>query len=113
MGLSCSALLVSKVVQVVPSAPECCSICLEDLDQHVTTRCGHMFHEACLAEWTSKNKTCPLCRSRIPRPRSRRRSRRRTRRSLDRDFQAAMMLHETQILARRMQQLYEDGFRHY
>merc|ERR1712224_409241 len=42
-----------------------CVICL-DLDQDVSElvklECGHEFHAQCLADWTRRSKTCPMCR---------------------------------------------------
>jgi hypothetical protein len=39
-----------------------CSICLEDLNNHRQRNlpCKHMFHQACLAKWSS---TCPMCKA--------------------------------------------------
>lgn len=32
----------------------------------VTTRCKHVFHKACLDQWTSRGKqSCPLCRANL------------------------------------------------
>jgi hypothetical protein len=55
------------------AADECC-ICLEKFAPPVqvgfqalpkglaVVRCGHVFHDACLAEWFGTAQTCPLCR---------------------------------------------------
>ena len=43
-----------------------CPICLEALmDKQKLTRlaCYHLYHESCLAAWTSEHKTCPYCRA--------------------------------------------------
>ena len=55
------------------ATPDCenfqCCCCLDDLkdtDKDVSiTKCGHRMHTSCLIKWvsTSRNKTCPLCRS--------------------------------------------------
>ncbi|XP_036612744.1 putative nuclear envelope pore membrane protein POM 121B [Trichosurus vulpecula] len=60
--------------ELTPLADELtCSICLDILQQPVTTPCGHNFCSRCLDEtWTvqSPNFYCPLCRVRFPeRPR--------------------------------------------
>ena len=39
-----------------------CPICLESLDEKITTACNHDFHESCLNTWSKTNDTCPLCR---------------------------------------------------
>ncbi len=41
---------------------ECCSICLEKLDNHITLPCKHHFHEKCITEWFNNKQDCPLCR---------------------------------------------------
>lgn len=47
---------------------EACSVCLvefesEDLVSQLS-KCGHVFHMACIEKWVDKNQfTCPLCRS--------------------------------------------------
>lgn len=41
-----------------------CPICTEQLSEGiVTTRCGHIFHNICVAEWLKNNKACPTCRA--------------------------------------------------
>jgi hypothetical protein len=57
---------VREAPQEVPD----CSICLESLsgDPSRRLRCGHTFHESCIARWYQSRPNCPLCR----RPRSRR-----------------------------------------
>ncbi|GFE54743.1 ring finger domain containing protein protein, putative [Babesia ovis] len=50
----------------------CCSVCYEYLtsDLCALTRCGHVYHRHCIAQWTErtdKHKAgCPLCRCHIP-----------------------------------------------
>jgi len=44
-----------------PTSGEC-SICYEDGDRALRTRCGHVFCEPCLTTWTTSNVTCPMCR---------------------------------------------------
>ena len=40
-----------------------CPICLgDDTANWTTTRCGHGFHQNCLAVWLEGRHTCPLCR---------------------------------------------------
>jgi len=45
---------------------EVCAICLSDFEQNELliklTVCNHMFHEACLITWLTKNIFCPYCR---------------------------------------------------
>lgn len=44
-----------------------CPICLDDITNNVyVTTCNHGFHEACINQWLGQNRTCPLCRTRIP-----------------------------------------------
>lgn len=43
-----------------------CSICQETFlfpSNCTTTKCGHVFHQTCLAAWTSHRRTCPTCRA--------------------------------------------------
>jgi hypothetical protein len=43
---------------------ECC-ICKDVIDETTSctrTTCGHTFHFGCLATWTTKAQSCPLCR---------------------------------------------------
>lgn len=44
-----------------------CAICAETIgpsDDLSVTRCGHMFHTACMATWLARVKNCPQCRNR-------------------------------------------------
>ncbi|KAK2630693.1 hypothetical protein QOZ80_7AG0581660 [Eleusine coracana subsp. coracana] len=63
-GVSASALPV--VVHVGPEAAEC-AVCLAEFAEgeagRALPRCGHGFHEACIATWLRLNTTCPLCRA--------------------------------------------------
>lgn len=43
-----------------------CSICQETLTASavcVVTKCGHVFHKTCVAQWISNSRTCPSCRA--------------------------------------------------
>eukprot|EP00116_Pleurobrachia_bachei_P004779 sb/3465041/ len=41
-----------------------CPICTEPLkDGVVATKCGHVFHELCVATWLANNRQCPTCRA--------------------------------------------------
>ncbi len=42
-----------------------CSICYEEYGNKPISllECGHIFHEACLNEWFTRQNTCPKCRS--------------------------------------------------
>ncbi len=51
-----------------------CSICMEEIptlntenkDSITITKCGHIFHKACLDAWFNQGKdTCPICRMKI------------------------------------------------
>ena len=45
-----------------------CSICLEAYNKRqlrVTLECKHNFHSHCILSWLQKEKTCPICRTRI------------------------------------------------
>jgi hypothetical protein len=46
-----------------------CSICLENIQigtlAKVIPRCGHKFHEPCIAPWLANNATCPYCKRSI------------------------------------------------
>ncbi|CAM8939083.1 unnamed protein product [Rhodiola kirilowii] len=69
--------LVSKLPTHVAEDPmsssgcvtETCSICMDHLGSGTMVdkvlRCGHVFHEGCLAEWLSRDLSCPLCRTTI------------------------------------------------
>ena len=39
-----------------------CSVCYEYYENSLKTRCGHVFCETCLNQWTTTNITCPMCR---------------------------------------------------
>ena len=51
-----------------PKMKEGCIICLGDFAENdgkpiAELRCGHIFHEDCLKDWTNKNTfNCPMCR---------------------------------------------------
>jgi len=50
----------------VEKSDEICSICWEDrTGDMVERRCGHIFHDACHAEWLSRQRWCPYCRDGI------------------------------------------------
>lgn len=41
---------------------ESCAICLESLEPGLLIKgCRHVFHEDCLAHWTERANTCPMC----------------------------------------------------
>ncbi|KAL4163727.1 hypothetical protein KRP22_005155 [Phytophthora ramorum] len=41
-----------------------CTICFGNIDDQVTTLCGHTFCSGCLAKWRQRGHTlCPMCRS--------------------------------------------------
>lgn len=41
-----------------------CSVCYE-FGQAIETRCGHVFCEPCIHQWTTEHITCPMCRKKI------------------------------------------------
>lgn len=48
-----------------PLPVEVCTICLvsyEHGDRVATSKCKHVFHQACILEWLVLNKDCPCCR---------------------------------------------------
>ena len=76
-GTSCSYQM--KQLNRIPNTLTCfdehqhkcdwsCSICMSNLPEtHNIKRswliCGHSFHNSCIFEWFSKNKSCPMCRT--------------------------------------------------
>jgi hypothetical protein len=74
------ALLESCMKQVeVSTTDETCPICQEELHSTATTsankgcvkllNCPHVFHKACIKQWLSSNKTCPVCKQEVlPQP---------------------------------------------
>ena len=44
-----------------------CSVCMDELTKPVKLSCGHVFCEACIAQWFEKEDTCPLCRKAVKR----------------------------------------------
>lgn len=42
-----------------------CTICQEVFIQPKRATCGHTYCSHCIAEWTTKNKSCPICRCKI------------------------------------------------
>ena len=51
---------------ILESSSESCCICLDPLEENVTTTpCSHSFHEACLQSWTEQKNECPICRERL------------------------------------------------
>ena len=43
-----------------------CSICMEHFESSAAisaSRCGHVFHEACIARWLGESRHCPQCRT--------------------------------------------------
>lgn len=46
--------------------PDDCPICLDKIQNKVTTSCNHSFCKRCLRRWTTHENTCPTCREKIP-----------------------------------------------
>ena len=44
-----------------------CSVCMDELTKPIKLSCGHVFCEACIAQWFEKEDTCPLCRKAVKR----------------------------------------------
>lgn len=42
-----------------------CSVCMDELTRPIKLSCGHVFCEACIAQWFEKEDTCPLCRKAV------------------------------------------------
>uniref|UniRef100_A0A2A4IYB5 RING-type domain-containing protein n=1 Tax=Heliothis virescens TaxID=7102 RepID=A0A2A4IYB5_HELVI len=45
-----------------------CTICSDLVNQAeniFVTKCGHIFHHHCLAQWIERSKTCPQCRNKV------------------------------------------------
>lgn len=58
--------LVKKEVDNINDEFGDCCICLEKLPKRVkVTKCNHKYCRECIDEWTKKNYTCPLCRTKL------------------------------------------------
>ena len=54
------------------SVARVCPICLcAATPPDAETACGHGFHAACIARWTARAHTCPVCRADLVRPAAR------------------------------------------
>lgn len=42
-----------------------CGVCYDTYNNALQTRCGHIFCESCLTNWTTSHVTCPMCRKLI------------------------------------------------
>jgi hypothetical protein len=42
-----------------------CPICMCEIKNKITTKCGHSFCETCIKTWCKNHSTCPLCRGDI------------------------------------------------
>ncbi len=60
-------IIAKRYAKCIQEALGQCVICLEDNKigngNLVITSCRHLFHENCLFKWTSRNATCPVCKS--------------------------------------------------
>lgn len=46
--------------------PQCCVICLEPISNYAgVIDCDHIFCKSCIAQWSEKSSSCPLCRKEI------------------------------------------------
>lgn len=41
---------------------EACSICLENPNECIQLKCGHVFHKSCITKWLKVKNNCPNCR---------------------------------------------------
>ncbi|OQR91555.1 hypothetical protein ACHHYP_04583 [Achlya hypogyna] len=70
--------LLRVVYEKVPAVVRCpdhgdCSVCLGPFAETeltvpgsvVKTRCGHVFHQECLAQWMQSHPSCPICRHQV------------------------------------------------
>ena len=58
--------ITQKIQNISTFIDEDCSICSESIIYNVSiTECGHKFHTRCLTKWSSKDNSCPLCRSKL------------------------------------------------
>jgi tetratricopeptide (TPR) repeat protein len=52
--------------------PEECSVCLDDITRETQglhiSKCGHVFHGACIQKWLQRGEGCPECRQTEPQP---------------------------------------------
>lgn len=49
----------------VAEAGNQCAICQEPMSKPIRLQCGHIFCEACIAEWFERERTCPMCRAAV------------------------------------------------
>jgi hypothetical protein len=74
-GLLPRLMAVRRVRHEVPtedSVASVCPICLcAATPPDAETACGHGFHAACIARWTARARTCPVCRADLVRPAAR------------------------------------------
>ena len=40
-----------------------CSICLNNFNNKISTKCKHSFCKDCIMDWISINNNCPMCRN--------------------------------------------------
>jgi hypothetical protein len=59
--------LIYTVGCSVVNTKDTCSIDLEEYDELIKTKCGHLFCDKNLYSWLNEhdNKTCPLCRTKL------------------------------------------------
>jgi hypothetical protein len=59
--------LIHNIKCSVEKVKETCSIDLEEYDELIKTKCGHLFCDKNLYSWLKEhdNKTCPLCRTKL------------------------------------------------
>jgi len=59
--------IIHNIKCSVEKVKETCSIDLEEYDELIKTKCGHLFCDKNLYSWLNEhnNKTCPLCRTKL------------------------------------------------
>ncbi|GMN50620.1 hypothetical protein TIFTF001_019790 [Ficus carica] len=67
-AVSNMSLAVDMPTVVVNAAVDACSVCMEGFRPGEGGRqvpCGHVYHQACIAKWSVRHNSCPLCRCKI------------------------------------------------
>ena len=77
-----------------------CSVCLDDIDQLWSTKCGHVFCKGCIYASIKSTRRCPLCKQTL-----------RTRHDVHRLFLwVAMMIHTADLLINKYNQIAKTSF---
>ncbi|KAF4390038.1 hypothetical protein F8388_002980 [Cannabis sativa] len=68
IATSNTSVVEMSTVDVATTATDVCSVCMECFRSGQGGKqvpCGHVFHQACIAEWSLRHNSCPLCRSKL------------------------------------------------